>query len=86
MQGAGSNTEPVPACFRYVVKPLESGQTFMFRPNPPNAEQTEVSHRSFGALYKGKFEKVINNNKARLVWEARFLVCEPMFRSKLLWA
>ena len=38
MQATGGN-EPVPACFRYVVKPVESGQTFMFRPNQPNVEQ-----------------------------------------------
>ena len=51
----------------------KAGQTFMFRPNQPNVEQGgEVSHRSLGGLYHGKYEKVINNNKARLVWEARF--------------
>ena len=73
MQATGGNaSEPVPACFRYVVKPVESGQTFLFRPNQPNVEQgAEISHRSLGGLYHGKYEKVINNNKARLVWEAR---------------
>ena len=64
-QAQGSE-EAIPVCFRYKITALES--THMFKPNAFESD-TVPSHRTFGACYNGRYDKVVNNAFAKVLWE-----------------
>lgn len=62
-------------CFRYTITALESGRTHLFKPNAFESE-TVPTHRTFGALYNNSYQKVVQNNLACVLWEARVCSCQ----------
>ena len=60
-----------PVCFRYVIQPVESHVTNIFKPNPVESpEQQDWRHSTIGACFVGNMEKVIRNKRASVIWEA----------------
>lgn len=67
--------EATPACFRYVIEPVESKTTNIFKPAAMTAgEDGNISwrHQTLGAIFIGHMDKVIDNNRASIVWEDCF--------------
>ena len=71
LQGQNGDDQ-VPLCFRYMISPLESGKTHMFKPNSFDCESPIPTHRTFGALYHLNYDKVVKNGRASVLWEAWF--------------
>lgn len=69
LEEAGEN-EPLPVPFRYVVEPLESKRTHVFRPNPLTGNNVEMKVASVGALWIGHWDKLPESKMAKCVWEA----------------
>ena len=61
----------MPITFRYNVAPVASHSTQVFRPNVDGRVSTDsMKYQMLGRVYQGNFNKVINNKRAALVWEA----------------
>ena len=65
-----------PACFRYVVTPMESMVANVFIPSGVTAEGKTGEaqpwrHQTLGATFCGSMQKLISSKRACVVWEAR---------------
>ena len=67
-----------PVCFRYVIEPLESHVTNVFKPNlssgEDEAQPNSFRHSTLGGTYIGNMSRVISNKRAGVVWEAHSCV------------
>ncbi|CAK9091359.1 FO synthase subunit 1 [Durusdinium trenchii] len=60
----------LPICFRYVIAPVESKATNVFKPQPAGDGGSDpVRHQTLGSSLAGNFDKLIGNKRASLVWE-----------------
>ena len=70
---AGDGSQGLPACFRYDLKPLASKKANVFKPNVLAPTSDPVKHQSLGALLLGNMNRLIDNKRASVVWEAPLL-------------
>ena len=68
MSQASGGQEQVPVAFRYDVTPLESKRTHVFRPNNLSGS-AEIKAASLGALFIGKWDKLVDSKMAKCIWE-----------------
>ena len=72
----------MPACFRYVVGPVESRTTNVFRPaaaTPGEDGTVSWRHQTIGGAFVGHMDKITQNKRVSIVWEAgRFSPCCPV--------
>ncbi|CAK9022466.1 FO synthase subunit 1 [Durusdinium trenchii] len=62
-----------PACFRYTISPVDSKKTNVFKPNALPEDRSAVRHQTLGAVFIGHMDRLIENKRASLVWEALVL-------------
>lgn len=63
--------ETMPAPFRYNVQPAPGEKTNCLKPNNFDVQDPlNVKHQILGQAYHGNFDKLCNNKRAGVVWEA----------------
>lgn len=72
----------MPVCFRYEILPVPSMCTNVFKPVRDDREDPDWRHVTLGAFFVGHMDKLIDNKRAAVVWEA-ILRVEQLSRSKL---
>ncbi|CAK9096397.1 FO synthase subunit 1, partial [Durusdinium trenchii] len=60
----------VPVCFRYEIKPVASMTTNVFKPVREDREDPDWRHSTLGGYFVGHMEKLVDNKRASVVWEA----------------
>ena len=74
MAGQGESGE-TPVCFRYRISPVASHTTNVFKPTREVGEGGDVEMRPalLGGCFVGHMDKIINNKRAGVIWEASFI-------------
>ncbi|CAK9086345.1 FO synthase subunit 1 [Durusdinium trenchii] len=67
---ADGAADPVPVSFRYQIAPLPSKSTHVYKPNGMGERAENVAANMVGAAFGGNYNKVVNNKRASVVWEA----------------
>ena len=63
--------DPVAAPFRYDIGGTHGDKTHCLRPKGGDGQDmTNVPHRVLGQVFQGKYNLVVNNLRASVVWEA----------------
>ena len=57
-------------CFRYEIKPVASMTTNVFKPVREDREDPDWRHSTLGGYFVGHMEKLVDNKRASVVWEA----------------
>ncbi|CAE7544462.1 fp-1 [Symbiodinium sp. KB8] len=69
VEAGGGESQPI--SFRFDVAPSASLKTHLFKPHPvETADKDNLRAAAIGAVFHNQYARVINNKRARVVWEA----------------